>query len=209
MAVTLAPSPTTSEQVEESVRSRLWTREEVYRLAAAGILHPEERLELLDGELWQHVTKQNPPHATGIQRTARQLQLAFGATTLVRQQLPLFLHKRSQPAPDLLVVTGTIEDYEVEHPRASDVLLLVEIADTTLRFDRGRKLKAYARFGIPEYWIVNLPDRRLEVYRDPAGPAYQSVTLNSEEEVVAPLRAPDAAIRVGDLLPSLRSAEQG
>jgi Uma2 family endonuclease len=91
----------------------------------------------------------------------------------------------------------------LEHPKSADVRLLIEVADTTLRFDRGPKRSAYARSRIQDYWIVNLLERQLEVYRAPAGARYRGVTVHSEHEAVIPLAAPDASVRVSDLLPPL------
>jgi Uma2 family endonuclease len=199
------PSPFKPRDV--GIRRRRWTRDEYYRAAEVGIFRPDERLELLDGEIIQKVSPQKPPHATSVLLGARALTTAFGPGHLVRQQLPLILTTTSEPEPDLLVVPGTPIDYLSSHPKPADLRLLVEISDTTLRLDRTRKLSAYARAGIPDYWLLNLPERRLEVYRDPSGSRYRSVTIYREEEVVALLAAPDAAIRVADLLPPLPSQE--
>jgi Uma2 family endonuclease len=120
----------------------------------------------------------------------------------------VILSKWSEPEPDVSIVLGGPFDYLPEHPKAADVRLLIEVADTTLRFDRGRKRSAYARSDIPEYWIVNLPARQLEVYRDPVGSRYRSVTVHSEHEAVTPLAAPHAFVRVSDLLPPLPAPER-
>jgi Uma2 family endonuclease len=113
----------------------------------------------------------------------------------------LVLNDESEPEPDLVVVVGTEDDYPKSHPKAADARLVVEVSDTTLRFDRNRKRPAYSRAGIPEYWIINLPKRCLEVYRDPSGSRYLTATVHAITEIVAPLAAPDAQLRVVDLLP--------
>ena len=196
-----AVSPGTSvKRPDRGVRSRRWTRDEYYRAWKAGIFGPEERLELLDGEILQKMTPL-PPHATAMSKTAHVLATAFGPGCYVRQQLPITLNDHGEPEPDVLVVPGTPDDYATRHPGPSDVRLLVEISDTTLRLDQGRKQKSYARAGIPEYWVVNLPARRLHVYREPTETGYQSVTYFGEKESVAPLAAPDASISVAGLLP--------
>jgi len=185
---------------DRGVRRRRWTREEYYRAWKAGVFGPEERLELLDGEILQKMTPL-PPHATAMSKTAHALTAAFGPGYYARQQLPVTLTDQSEPEPDVLIVPGTPDDYAARHPGPGDARLLVEISDTTLRLDQGRKQRAYARSGILEYWIVNLPERRLQVYRDPAESGYRRVASFSEGESVAPLAAPGASVSVAGLLP--------
>lgn len=190
-----APSPP-----DTGVRPRRWTRQEFHRATELGLFGPEERLELLDGEVLAKMT-QNAPHALAILSAVEVLAAAFGAGNHVRPQMPLILDDESEPQPDVLVVAGTRFDYLASHPKPENVRLLVEVSDTTLRFDRGRKQRAYARAGVPEYWVLNLLHRQLEVYRNPAGSRYRSVTGYSEQETVTPLAAPHATLRVADLLP--------
>jgi len=173
-----------------------------------GLFGPEERLELIYGKVFKKVT-QKPPHATGVTKTVRALARLFGPDADVRAQVPLFLTDDSEPEPDVLVVRGGPDDFADEHPRAPDVLLLVEVSDTTLGYDRGVKAAVYAEAGIADYWILNLRRRQLEVRRDP-GPlppggryafGYRSMTTHDETDEVAPLAAPQSSIRVADLLP--------
>jgi Uma2 family endonuclease len=187
------------------VQPRRWTREEYHRLAELGILGPEERVELIDGEIVV-VPPQGSPHYTAIRATEEALRAAFGPGYDVRVQGPLALEERSEPEPDVAVVRGTFRDYEREHPASA--VLVVEVADTTARYDRERKGRLYARAGIPEYWLLNLPRRRLEVYREPVpagdlprGARYATRQVLAEHEVVTPLAAPQARIAVADLLP--------
>jgi Uma2 family endonuclease len=201
--ITNPPQP---KQRDTGVRPRRWTRKEYYRAAECGVFKPGERLELLNGEILQKMRPERPPHATGLAMTAQALDKAFGPHHYVRQQLPLVLNDRSEPEPDLLVVPGAPLDYAARHPTAADARLVVEVSDSTLRLDRIDKLKAYARSGIPEYWIENLPQRQLEVYRDPSGQRYLSITFYNEQETIAPLGAPQSPVRVADLLPPPASA---
>jgi Uma2 family endonuclease len=202
MSITIAKPPPLKIK-DTGVHPRRWTRKEYYRAAELGLFRPDERLELLDGEILQKMSPQLPPHATAIGDTAEALADAFGRGYTVRQQLPLILTDRSEPEPDVVVVTGTRRRYRARHPRSSDAQLVVEVSDTTLRLDRTKKLPAYARADIPEYWILNLPERRLEVYREPVGARYQSITFFGDQEEVAPLGAPLSRVRVSDLLPPL------
>ncbi len=188
-----------------AVQTRRWTREEYERLIETGIFHPEERVELIDGELVV-VTPQKSIHATAICLAEDVLRIAFGSGCNVRAQLPLALDPDSEPEPDVAVVAGTPRDYRDAHPTAA--LLVVEVADTTLAFDRERKGSLYARAGIAEYWIVNLADRVLEVHRDPGpvpsaqyGWSYRATQRLSASDSVSPLAAPRARIAVSDLLP--------
>ncbi|MCY4509331.1 MAG: Uma2 family endonuclease, partial [Acidobacteria bacterium] len=117
----------------------------------------------------------------------------------VRTQMPLAASGDSEPEPDLAVVPGDALDYLDAHP--SGALLVVEVSDDSLHRDRTVKQRLYARCGIPEYWIVALPDARLEVYRRPAGDGYRDAVFLRAGETIAPLAAPTEAIPVADLLP--------
>ncbi len=184
---------------------RHWTRDEYIRMAEAGVFAPGERVELIEGEIIA-MTPQKSPHAASVRLVQETLRGLFGPGFDVRPQLPLSLGPDSEPEPDVAVVRGNPRDYVQEHPTTA--VLVVEVADTTLDFDRGRKAGLYARAVIPEYWIVNLPDRTLEVYRDP-GPlpdrpaehGYRSVRRIGPADSVAPLASPAARVRVADLLP--------
>jgi Uma2 family endonuclease len=172
-------------------------------MAEAGIFSPDERVELLNGEILT-MTPQNSPHAATVGLVERVLQRVFGSDHWVRVQLPLIVDPDSEPEPDLAVVSGTPRDYVAEHPRTA--LLVIEVADTSLDKDRDRKAAIYARAGIPEYWIVNLAERCLEVYRNPVAPPSQPGTYRSSQklgpsESIAPLTAATATVAVADLLP--------
>lgn len=175
---------------------RHWTRDDYYRMAQAG-LFVGQRVELIDGEILM-MSPMKPSHAAALQLAAKALEVAFGDGYCVRAQLPLRIDESTEPEPDLAVVPGAPRDYQ-DHPRTA--LLLVEISDTTLAFDRGGKLALYARAGIPEYWIVNLNDRRVEVYRSPAGNSYVDTAVHDASSTLTALAAPRCPICVSDLLP--------
>lgn len=200
----LSPAPP-----DTGIRPRRWTRDEYYRAAELGLFRPEERLELLDGEILEKVRPQTPLHAAVVTHAARIVGDAFGHGHHVRPGLPVILSRWSEPEPDVSIVLGGPCDYLPEHPKTADVRLLIEVADTTLRFDRGRKRAAYARSRIQDYWIVNLLERQLEVFREPSGARYRSMTVYGEHEAVIPLAAPHAFVRVSDLLPPLPAPEKG
>jgi len=184
-----------------SFATRTWTRREYDRLIQLGLLHEDEPVELLAGHLVIS-EPQNDPHATAIELTAEGLRIGFGPGWRVRVQLPLALGRASEPEPDVAVIHGAIRDRRSGHPTRA--VLVIEVADASLRLDRVLKSAIYAGAGIIEYWIVNLVDRSLEVYRDPRRGrrgTYANVRVMAPREVVGPLAAPRARIRVADLLP--------
>lgn len=188
---------------EAAVQNRLWSREEYDRLIAGGMFHPEERLELIEGEIIQ-MSPQGSHHATAVTLVENALRTVFGKNYVVRVQMPLAISSASEPEPDLAVVTGTPRDYRDEHPTTAE--LVVEIADTTLSYDRTRKTALYAQAGIQEYWIINLINRQLEVYRQPSAGhsatfSYQNHEIKTASETIIPLRGPQQPIAVVDLLP--------
>jgi len=181
-----------------SVRIKRWTRAEYDRLAAARYFNPEARLQLIQGEIVE-MSPQGAAHATAIRRMTKVLETAFREGRDIRVQLPIALSDDSEPEPDVAVVVGALEDYETQHP--STAVLIGEVADSTLRFDQTRKSVMYAAAGIPEYWVLNLVDRTLEVYREPHAAGYATALRLGPGDLVSPLAAPGAQLRVADLLP--------
>jgi Uma2 family endonuclease len=190
---------------EPAIGTRKWTRLEYDRLVEAEILGPEDRIELLGGQMIVKEPRYSP-HATAIQLVERALDLAFGPGWSVRPQLPIALAEDSEPEPDVCVVRGDPRDYRDAHPERP--VLIVEVSLSRLGFDREHKGSLYARAGITDYWIVNLADRRVEIYREPVpdgaasfGWRYgRSATLGPDERISS-LAAPAAEIAVADLLP--------
>jgi Uma2 family endonuclease len=185
------------------VETRRFTRLEYDRLIEQGFFDEDERIELLDGQLVVR-EPQGSRHVVAVDLVREALQHAFGKGYYVRGHSPVALDDVSEPEPDVAVVRGRLRDYAGAHP-ASPVLV-VEVADSSLRKDRVRKAALYARAGIADYWIVNLNDRVLEVYREPARTAagrwkYRSVSLLRPRATVAPLAAPGHRVHVAELLP--------
>jgi Uma2 family endonuclease len=180
--------------------TRRWTVEEYHRAGEAGVFGPGERLELIEGEI-VCMSPQNPPHATASDLTESALRKVFRSGYRVRVQKPLMLSAATEPEPDIAVVRGGARDYLSRHPTTA--VLVVEVADSTLAFDQRAKSELYARARIPEYWVLNLPQRQLEVNLDPDPVAgqYGSTIVLGENEEVSPLAAPSAKIVVRDLLP--------
>lgn len=187
------------------VQIRRWKRVEYEQLVEKGVFMPGERVELIDG-LLMVAEPQSSSHFTAIRLVERALVRAFGEGWDVRAQGPIALDDASEPEPDVAVVRGELRDYVRAHP--ADPVLVVEVALTSVNFDREHKASLYARAGRPEYWIVNLVDRVLEVRREPApspsapyGWDYSTVEVLRPGDSVCPLAAPTAQIAVADLLP--------
>lgn len=187
------------------VRYRHWTRDEYDQLTKVGFFYEDEPIELIGGQLIVAEPK-GSPHSTAVSLTVEALRVAFGAGWLVRAQDPIALDDESAPEPDVVVVPGLPRDYLSEHP--AHPALLVEVAESSLGFDRGHKGSLYARAGVADYWIVNLVDQVLEVYRRPArdlsaefGWRYLDVQALHPGAAVSPLARPDVSVAVVDLLP--------
>jgi Uma2 family endonuclease len=186
------------EQGLRAVHPRRWTREEYDKMIEAGVFAHGERLELIEGEILQMMT-QGSLHATAIQLIQEAFRKAFGSGFVVRNQLPIALDPYSEPEPDISVVPGAARDYRDAHP--STALLIVEVSDQTLSFDRRRKKSIYARAGIREFWVVNPIEGCVEVFRDPEGDDYCSIRQFKSGESITPLAATSAEISTDDLLP--------
>ena len=170
-----------------------------YKMAEAGILTPGDRVELIDGE----IIDLNPigsPHAGKTNRLARLFaKAAADGHVLTSVQNPLRLDAYNEPEPDLMLLRPRADDYETSHPSAADVFLLVEVSDSSLTYDRGRKLALYAKFGVAEVWIVDLAGAAVEIYRQPKEGAY-SLTERRTGGSLTPDLVPSAAIDVAALL---------
>lgn len=183
---------------------RRFTVEEYHALIAAGFFVEDERYELLRG-LLVHKMGKNREHSI-VTRRLRQLLERLVLSGYVESQEPV-ITADSEPEPDVSVVRGKPEDYESQHPTAANVLLVAEVSDSTLAYDRGVKKEIYAEAGIPVYWIVNLVERQIEVYSQPSGPAQQTgysshdiFTAGGEAPVVIDGREV-GRIAVNDVLP--------
>ncbi len=162
-------------------------------------LFRDERVELLDGEIIAMGTN-NPPHASTVGRLTSLLVPMLVGRYTTRVQLPVRLDPYSQPQPDLAICTFDPDHYESDHPTPEQILLLIEVSDASLAFDRKRKRVAYARAGIPEYWILNVPDRIVEVSQRPdrAASRYRVSRRARPGEL---LTLPDGStVRVADLV---------
>lgn len=183
-------------------RSYEWTVSDYYKAADAGLFEGRH-VQLIQGEIVE-IAPMGSMHATAIQLVMQSLSLIFQQGFVVRTQLPLNFSSKSEPEPDISVVKGTTRDYATAHPHSA--VLIVEIADSTLNFDRNLKSRLYAEFGVEDYWIVNLRRRCVEVHRSPVndlelGWVYSETRSYGENESISPIAAPESSIAVSDILP--------
>ena len=159
-----------------------------YRMGEAGIFAPNARVELIEGEVID-MAPIGTRHGAAVKRLVALLTSALGARVIVAVQDPLRLSDLSEPEPDLMLLKPRDDFYAEAHPTAADVLLLIEVADTSARYDREIKLPLYARHGVPEVWIVDLEARLLRLYREPGGDAYgrSSTTASPGRTAIAAL----------------------
>jgi Uma2 family endonuclease len=179
-----------------------WTRAECQTLEATG-LWERERLELIEGDLISRMGKKRP-HVNVMILAMKWLASVFG-DLYVTPEAPIDVapedNPTNEPEPDLAVLKQPCTTYATANPGPSDVRLLVEISDTTLAFDLGTKSRLYARAGIPEYWVVDVPGRRIVVHRGPRAGIYENVISYRADETIEPLSAPGRNLKVADAFP--------
>ncbi len=173
--------------------------EDYHRMAQAGILTEDDRVELIEGEVVQ-MAPMGSRHAAQIRRLQRLLERAGGGRVTVSVQCPVRLGEYSEPEPDLALLRPRADDYAAAHPTAADVLLVVEVAETSADYDRQLKLPLYARHGIPEAWLVDLERGRVEVYRRPTAEGYGEVMALGPGDALSPLALPDVSLPLSEAL---------
>lgn len=159
-----------------------WTVDAYEAAAGSGVFGPEPRVELIEGEVYE-VAPMLPPHASTIRELRHLLSALDEERYTVDCQTSVRLDERSEPEPDLWVAIGPRSAYRHRHPRAGDLVLVAEVSDTTLAHDVGVKVPAYAAAGVPEVWVVSIPERALHRHTDPAGRSYRSVEAFSAGRV--------------------------
>lgn len=174
-----------------------WSLAEYHQMAQTGLLDETDRVELIEGELID-MAPIGSKHAFSVDSIARALQLGAGKAFLVRVQNPILLGEHSEPQPDIAVVKD--KNYSEAHPCAEEVMLVVEVSDTTLAYDRDVKLSLYARHGIPEVWLLDVNAGELTVYREPAEGQYRLIRKPTRAEAVSPVLVPAVAISLAEAL---------
>lgn len=195
---TLSNSPLT---LQPTLLKR-WTVQDYHRLSEVGILSPGERTELLSGQITLMAAKVTP-HVTSLHLLANALRNQLGGTALVRTQDPIQLDDFSEPEPDLVVVQGTVLDYAENHPRPDQVYLVVEVADSTLKQDCEVKDKLYAQAGIADYWVLDLNNRQLHIYREPTSTGYTHHLILTEPNQASPSEFPNLTLTLTQILPPM------
>jgi Uma2 family endonuclease len=186
--------------MSELLTRHRFTVEEYHRMGEAGILPEDNRLELINGDI---VVREpiGVQHASTVDRLTRLWISRLGDRAHVRIQNPVtFPRLDSELQPDVLLLRPREDFYGTGHPQAADVLLLIEVADTTLRLDRRIKIPLYARVGVGEVWLVDLTTAQLEVHREPLGDRYGDVRVLARGERVAPEAFPDLSLDVAELI---------
>jgi Uma2 family endonuclease len=184
--------------MEDWPRRHRITVEEYHRMAEVGLLAPDARVELIEGAIIDM-----PPigsrHASIVDRLIELVSHAVRGRAILRCQGPVQLGDLSEPQPDLALFAWREDFYEHRHPTAADTLLLIEVSETTLRYDRHTKLPLYARHGVPEYWIFDTQERQLDVFRSPTGAAYGELQSVRSPTVMPISSLPDVEIDLSSL----------
>jgi Uma2 family endonuclease len=197
-----APARTVKERYvteEPGRRRRLFTRDEYYRMAEAGVLRADEGVELIEGEIVT-MSPQGPRHGGGVTRVERLLHSHLDPVAIVRTQLPVALDEHNEPEPDFAVVVARDDFYSHSHPAVADLRLLVEVMESSVRTDRREKLPLYARHSVPEVWLVDLPRRWVEIYREPMDDEYTERRTASGAEPFSPTAFPDVVFTADAIL---------
>ncbi|MEM8642578.1 MAG: Uma2 family endonuclease [Cyanobacteria bacterium P01_G01_bin.54] len=184
----------------EPTQIKRWSVDEYHRLSELGLLDPNERTELIAGQITLMAPK-GTPHVTALHLLANQLRNQLGEAALVRTQDPIQLDDVSEPEPDLAVVRGSVLDYAEQHPRPEQVYLVVEVADSTLKQDCEVKDKLYAQADITDYWVLDLQNRQLHIFHDPGPAGYTRRLILTEPNQASPLAFPELMISISEVLP--------
>ena len=179
---------------------KLWSVDEYYRMSEVGVLTPDERTELIEGEIILMAAK-NPPHVTIGNLAADYLRNLLAGAAYIRTQDPIRLDLRSEPEPDIAVVQGTSRQYLEHHPTPDEIFLIIEVADATLNYDLKRKSQLYAKAKILEYWVIDVRLCQVHVFREPVQKTYRQKSVLASDASVALIAFPDVIISVRDFFP--------
>jgi len=191
-----------AEQVEMDIVPpvRRFTVQEYYRMAEVGVLRPEERVELINGEI-RVMSPQGPKHSASGTRADNCFRKHLGNRAVVRIQMPIHIDDDSEPEPDVVLAVPDENEYDDHHPTPQEIILVMEITASTLSYDRQEKSCLYARAGIIQYCLLNLRARELEDYRDPGPDGYRSKRTYRADQSFNLAAFPDVLINVAELLP--------
>ena len=193
-------TPIAERELLNSQPRHRWTVAEYHRMAEVGLLNEDSRVELIEGELIE-MAPIGSPHGGNVKRFIRLFSKVIGDKAIIAAQDPVVLSGYSEPEPDIALLRWRADDYEQSHPHPEDVLLLIEVSDSTLRYDRDVKIPLYAKNGIPEVWLLDIQNRQLEIYREPINGVYQQRDYRRTGKI-APILCPDAVIDLAELFPN-------
>jgi Uma2 family endonuclease len=194
-----SPSPIV---IESPANLKYWTVQEYHQMSDLGILDPSQRTELIAGQIVL-MTAKGTPHVLTLRLLATALEnvLVDRSAVFISTQDPIRLDNFSEPETDLAIVKGSILDYNQAHPGAEDIDLVIEVADSTLKQDCEVKDKLYARSSIAEYWVIDIKNRQVRIFRDPTPTGYSSQLILTETHSVSPLAFPEISFAIASILP--------
>jgi Uma2 family endonuclease len=187
-----------------STQIRQLTSTEYYGMMESGIIREGERVELISGQIFTMAAK-GTRHTVSTTRLLKELWRLIEERAIVRCQDPISLPNNSEPEPDLAIARLRSDDYVNSHPAPEDIILVIEVADSTIKFDRETKAPLYAAAGISEYWIINLIDDRLEIYRQPEGNIYTSIEIITPPRSINLPQFPEIGLPIGDFFPAQKT----
>lgn len=182
----------------ETLQRRKLSVDDFHRMGEAGILNEDDRIELIDGEMIE-MAPIGVLHASVVNELSQMLNAAIGRLALVSVQNPITLPPLNEPQPDIAVLKPRADKYRHALPSAADILLVIEVADTTLRYDRDIKIPLYARHGIVEVWLVDLQSESVIVHRQPTPEGYGDVSAAASRDVISPLGLASVQLDLGEL----------
>jgi Uma2 family endonuclease len=181
-----------------TVPRRLLTVDQYHKMGEAGVLGEDDRVELIDGELIE-MAAIGSKHMARVNRLSRLLTRAVGDRAIVSVQNPISLPPHNEPQPDIALLRPRSDDYAAQLPSAQDVLLVIEVADTTLAYDRDVKLGIYARHAIPEVWLADAQDETVSIYLDPSATGYRRLLTAQRSDTISPALLPGIDVRLPGL----------
>jgi Uma2 family endonuclease len=190
--------------VESPTNLKYWTVQEYHQMSDLGILDPNQRTELIAGQIVL-MTAKGTPHVLTVRLLATVLEnLLTEQSVFVSTQDPIRLDNFSEPEPDLAIVKGTILNYAEQHPVPENIYLVIEVADSTLKQDCQVKDKLYARSSIAEYWVIDIKNRQVHIFRDPTSTGYTSQLILTETHSISPLAFPEIVLSIASILPPVQ-----
>jgi Uma2 family endonuclease len=177
------------------------TSADYYQMIESGIIREGEKVELISGQIFTMSAK-GTRHTLSTRKLFKQLLALIGYQADVQSQDPITLPNNSEPEPDIVIARLRSDDYANSHPAPADIILVIEVADSSIKFDRDTKAPLYATAGISEYWIVNLIDNQLEIYRQPEGSIYTSIQIVTPPRSINLPQFPEILVQISDFFPA-------